>query len=121
MENYYDNQQQIEDVVTGFETCATGKDEFSHASHLTVATYYLCRSTLDESFETMRAGLFRFLDYHGIDRTNYKEQLTRDWIALVHSVVEEGRPGMTLIDITNEVIRKYGKFRLPETTKDETA
>ena len=120
MENHYHDEQEIRAVVTGFEECTTGKADFTHVSHLTVATYYLCRLTPDESFEKMRSGLFRFLDHRGIDRTKYKEQLTRDWITLVHGVVAQMGPDTSVVDVTNEVIQKYGKLRLPEAANGET-
>ena len=120
MDKYYNNQQEIEAVVTGFEMCTTGKDDFSHVNHLTVATYYLCRSTPDESFEKMRLGLFRFLDHHGIDRAHYKEQLTRDWIALVQQVVEKMGAETPIVDVTNDVIQRFGKLRIPESANHES-
>ena len=114
MENYYNNEQEIEAVVTGFEKCTTGKEDFTHLSHLTVATWYLRHSTPDEAFEKMRAGLFRFLDHHGIGRAKYKEQLTRDWIALIQGVIEKMDPETNLINATNVVIDRLGNFRVPE-------
>ena len=62
----YQNEKEIAAVVAGFEKCTTGKDEFTHRSHLTVAVYYLRNSTPDQAFRKMRAGLFRFLDHHGV-------------------------------------------------------
>ena len=57
----YQNVQEIEAVVAGFEDCTTSKDAFTHLSHLTVGAYYLQTSTQDIAFEKMRVGLFRFL------------------------------------------------------------
>jgi hypothetical protein len=112
MRNYYKDEQEIESVVSGFEQCTTAKDEFTHLSHLTVATWYLRHSTPDKAFEKMRAGLFRFLDHHGIDRTKYKEQLTRDWIALVQGVIEQMDPRSSLVEVTNVVLRRLGESRI---------
>ena len=120
MNAYYKTEAEILAVVKGFEKCTTGKDDFSHISHLTVATYYLCRSNPSESFEKMRLALLRFLDYHSTDRTHYKEQLTRDWIALIRQVVEQMEPETTLVDVTNEVIQRFGEFRIPEPGNEES-
>jgi hypothetical protein len=120
MRNYYQTEQEIEAVVAGFEQCTTGKDEFTHLSHLTVATWYLRHSTPEIVFEKMRDGLFRFLDHHGIDRTKYKEQLTRDWIALVQGVIEQTDPETSLVNVTNVVIERLGKFRIPDDGSRET-
>jgi hypothetical protein len=113
MENYYNNEQEIEAVVAGFEQCTTGKDEFTHLSHLTVATYYLRHSTLRDAFEKMRDGLIRFLDHHGVGRVKYKEQLTRDWITLIQDVIEKMDPECSLIEVTNVVLQRLGNLQIP--------
>ena len=120
MEDYYKNEQEIESVVAGFEQCTTGKDEFTHVHHLTVATWYLRHSTPDKAFEQMRDGLFRFLDHHGIDRRKYNEQLTHDWIGLVQGVIEQMDQETDLVEFTNVVIERLGKFRIPEDADHET-
>lgn len=121
MERYYQTEQEIEAVVAGFENCTTAKEDFSHLSHLTVATYYLCRSNPDDSFEKIRSGLFRFLDHHHIDRTKYQEQLTRDWITLIHGVVEQLGTEALMVNVTNEVIRKFGQHRIAEPANNESS
>ena len=109
---YYKDEHEIEAVVAGFEQCATAKDKFTHLSHLTVAVYYLRRSTPEEAFQKMRSGLFRFLDYHGVDRAKYREDLTRNWIALVQSVLEDMKPDDSLLVVTNVVLERLGDPRL---------
>ncbi len=83
MFKHYSTEKQMEEVVLGFETCTTPKGQFTHREHLTVATWYLCHSEPDDALDKMRAGLFRFLDHHGVGRTKYKEQLTVSWMTLV--------------------------------------
>ncbi len=68
MKDHYQTEQEIEAVVAGFEKCTTRKSEFTHLSHLTVAVYYLRNFDAGQAFQKMRAGLFRFLDHHGVDR-----------------------------------------------------
>ena len=112
MRHYYQNEQEIHAVVTGFEECTTGKDEFTHRSHLTVAVYYLRNSDSEQAFEKMRSGLFRFLDHHGVGRAKYKERLTRAWITLVQSVILEMDPNLSLVEITNAVVERLGDSRI---------
>jgi hypothetical protein len=114
MANYYKTDQEIEAIVTGFEQCTIGKDDFSHLRHLTVAVYYLRDSTADEAFQKMRAGLLRFLDHHEVGRTHYKEQLTQRWITLAQSVVEQLDPESSLVEVTNAVLQRLGDSRLPD-------
>lgn len=112
MKNHYQTEEQIAAVVAGFEQCTTGKSEFTHLSHLTVAVCYLRSSTPDQAFQKMRDGLFRFIDHHGIDRAKYSEQLTRDWIALVQGVLEQLDPNLSLLVVTNIVLDRLGDSRI---------
>ena len=109
--DHYESELEIETVVAGFEKCTTGKAEFTHLSHLTVAVYYLRHATPDEAFQKMSSGLFRFLDHHGIDRAKYKEDLTRTWIALVQQVLDEMDPDVSLMTVTNTVLERLGDSR----------
>jgi hypothetical protein len=112
MKDYYQNEQEIETVVVGFEQCTTAKDEFTHLSHLTVAVYYLRNSNPDQAFEKMRSGLFRFLDHHRVGRAKYNERLTLSWIKLIQSVIEEMNPNLTLLAVTNVVLQRLGDSRI---------
>lgn len=108
----YQTEQEIGAVVAGFEKCATAPDKFKHREHLTVAVCYLRSSTPEEAFQKMRAGLFRFLDYHGAGRAKYDEQLTLSWIMLVQSVLEQMNPELSLVDTTNAVLARLGDSRI---------
>ena len=112
MRDHYQNEQEIEAVVAGFEECTTGKDEFTHLSHLTVAVYYLRNSSPDQAFEKMRSGLFRFLDHHGVGRGKYNEQLTLSWLTLIQSVTEQMDPNLSLLAVTNAVLERLGNSRI---------
>ena len=110
--NPYQNEKEIAAVVAGFEKCTTGKDEFTHISHLTVAVYYLRNSTPDQAFRKMRAGLFRFLDHHGVGRAKYNEQLTLSWLKLIQSVLEVMDPELSLVSVTSIVLERFGDSRI---------
>jgi hypothetical protein len=112
MANHYQTEKEIAAVVEGFEQCTTTKDGFTHISHLTVATYYLCHSTPDEAFQEMRSGLLRFLDHHGIGRAKYKERLTWAWIKQIQSLLEQMDSGSSLVAITNAVVERLGESRI---------
>lgn len=112
MNDHYQTENEIDAVVSGFEQCTTGKSNFTHLSHLTVAVYYLRNSTPEETFQEMSAGLFRFLDHHGIDRAKYDAALTRSWIALVQNVIEELDSELSLVVVTNTVLERLGDSRI---------
>ncbi|HEY8188531.1 MAG TPA: hypothetical protein VIF64_20850 [Pyrinomonadaceae bacterium] len=113
MRDHYRNEQEIEAVVAGFEECTTGKDEFTHLSHLTVAVYYLRNSNPDQALAKMRAGLLRFLDHHGVAGAKYKEQLTHAWINLIQSHLAQMDPDLSLLAAANIVIERLGDYRIP--------
>ena len=113
--NHYENEEQIQAVVSGFEQCTTPKDGFKHASHLAVAAYYLSKLNKDDAVAKMREGLFRFLDHHGIDRAKYDEQVTRNWINLIQQVMEEDNA--SLITTTNKVLERLGNYEIPKRSR----
>lgn len=108
----YRTQSEIEAVVKGFESCTTGKDEFPHRSHLTVAVYYLHISTKEDATDRMRSGLVRFLDHHAVGRAKYHETLTAFWIMQVRAFVAQLDPKLSLLEQTNAVIESLGDSRL---------
>lgn len=112
MSTLYQTEQEIDAVVAGFENCTTGKAEFTHLSHLTVAVCYLRDSTPDEAFQKMSAGLFRFLDHHGVGRVKYSEELTRAWLTLVHEIMTGLDPQLSRIAVTNVVLERLGNSRI---------
>jgi hypothetical protein len=112
MFKHYSTEKQIEEVVQGFEQCRTPKDLFSHREHLTVATWYLCHTSPNEALDSMRSGLLRFLDHHGVGRTKYKEQLTVSWMTLVENTLERMDANLSLVERTNNILDSLGDSRL---------
>ena len=60
MSRLYESEQEIEQVVHGFETCATPKTDFHHREHLTVAVCYLQTLSPTDAVARMRSALLRF-------------------------------------------------------------
>ncbi|MGH9874575.1 MAG: hypothetical protein ACRD9S_19130 [Pyrinomonadaceae bacterium] len=112
MAEHYKTEQEIEAVISGFENCTTSQEEFTHLSHLTVATYYLCDSTPDEAFQKMRAGLLRFLEHHGVASGKYSDRVTWAWIGQVQSVIEQMDGDSSLAGIVNTVIVRLSDLRI---------
>ena len=112
MSGYFNSQSEIEAVVHGFETCNTAPDDFSHQCHLAVAVFYLDRSTMDEATESMRAGLLRYLDHHGVDQQKYHESLTIFWMRLIQALLHDMSSNSSLLEKANVVIEALGDSRL---------
>ena len=106
----YSSENEIEKVVLGFESCTTGKDDFSHRDHLAMAVWYLW-SDQDTAAERMRASLHSFLDKHNC-RENYHETLTLFWILLVRRELASLTPAPSLLEATNAVVKRLGNSRV---------
>ncbi len=104
MHSFYTSEVEIETVVQGFESCKTGKSEFKHRDHLTVAVWYLSATNTERATGSMRAGLLRFLDHHGVGREKYNETLTVFWMDLVSQTLREIEPGSSLVEKCNHVL-----------------
>ena len=111
MGDRYQTDEEIATVVAGFEQCTTGKTEFTHLSHLTVAAYYLRSSSPDETFQKMRFGLQRFLDHHCVDRAKYSDPVTWAWIEQIQSVIEQMDDDASMAAVTNRVLERLGDYR----------
>ena len=108
MKNTYQTPTEIEAVVSGFESCGTGKDDFKHREHLTVAVSYLSCSTPKQAADKMRIGLLRFLAHHGVGSEKYNETLTMFWVAMVRQTLGEIGPDSSLVEKCNRVIEVLG-------------
>ena len=88
----------LQPVVERFEQCDFELTEFTHAKHLTVATYYLTRFSFDEAQARMRIGLQRFIAHHG--KQGYHETIARFLTTVPENV--------SIAENVNEVIARYG-------------
>ena len=103
----YSSEDEIERVVSGFETCTTGATDFHHREHLTVAAWYLQKFSRDEALERMRAGLRRFIEHHGVDPKKYSEDVTVFWIDAVGTQLAEMESEPQLVAKVNQIISKF--------------
>ncbi len=104
MSRLYESEQEIDQVVRGFETCETDKTAFKHREHLTVGVWYLQTLDTTAAVDRMRTGLLRFIDHHGVPREKYTEEITVYWIELIRKKLMELAPNASLVDQCNYVI-----------------
>jgi len=100
----FKTDDEIRAVVDGFEQCTTGKTEFTHLSHLTVATFYLRTSSRKQAFRKMRAGLLRFLKHHDVPLEKYSDEVTLAWFQRIQEVLAKLDSGAPLVTQVNTVI-----------------
>lgn len=118
----YETEQEIEQVVRGFETCTTAAAEFHHREHLTVAVWYLQTLAPSDAVAKMRASLLRFLDHHEVARAKYSEEVTVFWVdAVARHLAEEIGPQASLLEKCNQVIGAFAGPTAPASRVSSTA
>ena len=124
MSVHYQKIDQIEEVVQGFESCKTGKEEFTHACHLTVALWYVTHHSFEQAIARMRAGLYRFIDHHQVPAGKYNETITQFWLKVVEAYVvkqtgssliltgDQSAANEQLVFLANGLVEAKGNARL---------
>ena len=105
MKKAYETKSEIQRIVSDFETCRTGKDDFHHAHHLVVAIVYLESLSLEAAVKKLREALLRFLDHHSIDTQKYNETLTVFWLEMVALELRRLPEDSAMVDKCNFVIQ----------------
>ena len=107
------SDEEVGEVLRGFESCALPPAEFSHARHLAVALALLARHG-DEgaAIERVRAGLRRYLAAHGVDPRKYHETVTVFWVKRVRAFAARAAAGPGLAELANGLARACGDSRL---------
>lgn len=101
----YRNEAEVADVVRKFESCTYRPEEFTHARHLTVASWYLATYSAEEALLRMREGLHRFLAHHG-KKMGYHETITRFWLELLGDAIRRS-PDRPLHERLQEVVNRF--------------
>ena len=109
---YFENDADVEALVRGFESCTLRPEAFSHGNHLAVVSYYLVKMTDEEAMNSMRAGLHKFIDAHGVDRRKYNETITLFWVKVVRNFLERAGKERTLADLLNKLLPIYDDSKL---------
>jgi hypothetical protein len=108
----FKTDEEIQAVVNGFEQCTTGKTEFTHSSHLTIATFYLSTLCPEQAFEKMRAGLLRFLNHHDVPIAKYSDEITLAWLNRIQDGLANQELHASLVTVTNAVIEQLGDAQI---------
>jgi hypothetical protein len=107
------NDEEVEDVLRGFESCELPPAGFDHARHMAVALALLARLGDERAtVERVRAGLFKYLAAHGVEPGKYHETITVFWVRRVRAFVERAGAGRTLAELANGLARECGDSRL---------
>ena len=112
MERKYENENEIGEVVRGFETATISRESWKHAEHLTVALHYLDLYDIDTATAKMRDGIFNLLTSgFGLDLSKempYHETLTIFWMRTVADF-NASKNGASFLEKANELVAEYDK------------
>lgn len=100
----YESDIEIENVVRGFESCVTGKEQFKHRDHLLVAVWYVEKLGREAALDRMRSSLLRFLDHHGVDKGKYRETVTVFWLDKVAGKLNELGSEVSFVEKCNRIV-----------------
>jgi hypothetical protein len=102
----YREESEIREVIAKFENLELALQEFTHARHLTVASWYLCTLTREDALVRMRTGLQRFIAHHS--RQGYHETITRFWMELLGEFLRSLPEEMSQVERINRAVEAYG-------------
>lgn len=109
--NRFNTEEEIFEVVRGFESATISRDAWKHAEHLTVALYYISHHDIETATKKMRTGIFKLLGAFGVDLTKempYHETLTVFWMRTVADF-NTSKNVTSLLNKANELVRTYDK------------
>jgi hypothetical protein len=108
----YKTEDEINEIVRGFEDATISRDAWKHAEHLTVALYYVRNHDQETATDKMRTGILNLLTRgFGVDLTvenPYHETLTEFWMRTV-AKFNTDRSNDSLLDNANELVVAYDK------------
>jgi hypothetical protein len=105
MKAFVKDDHAIREIVRKFENCEYSPEEFTHAHHLSVASWYLCAGSQADALSRMRAGLKRFIAHHG--KQGYHETITRFWMELLAAYLDQLPDAIPLVSKVNSAVERY--------------
>ncbi|HEU4388361.1 MAG TPA: hypothetical protein VFV34_11230 [Blastocatellia bacterium] len=112
----FDTPEQIEMLVSRFETCTLPASEWTHYAHLTVGLWYLSRYEKSEATGLIRRGIQKYNHSRGVLQTvdgGYHETITLFYVWLIIRYLKNATRKDSIVEMTNELLRTCGDRRLP--------
>jgi hypothetical protein len=116
MISLFQKTDDIETLVSEFESCTLLRERWDHAAHLTVALWYLARRSRNDATVLIREGIQRYNHACGIIMTKdsgYHETITLFYIWAVGKYLTEVDSGRSILELANGLLRsRYEDRRL---------
>ena len=108
----YQTDEEVLEVVRGFESCELPTADFNHREHLLVALCYLLRLGDADALARIRSNIGRYAAAHGVNPSLYHETVTVFWLKRVRAYLGRAGSGPSLADMTNALAAECGGSRL---------
>jgi len=104
---HFSSTDELRALVDAFEACTLTHAEWTHAAHVSVATWYVLFYGKHDATDRMRFGIQKLNATHGVPTTptrGYHETLTRFYVWLVARELRAKPIDASLAEITNAVV-----------------
>ena len=111
----FNTTEEIDRLVTQFESCILPCEEWNHRAHLTVAVWYLVHYPKTQATSLVRESIQKYNQACGIIQTKdsgYHETITLFYMWLVSKYLLSNNH-KSIINCLNGLLRAYGDKRLP--------
>jgi len=111
----YQSEKEIFEIVRGFENGTIGREDWKHAEHLTVASYYAFHHDYQTALAKMRDGILNLLNTFQVDLSQempYHETLTVFWMRTIYDSMKN-QPAASLVEFANRILEIGGDKDLP--------
>lgn len=107
----YKTENELLAVVESFERGTISREDWGHAEHLIVASFYLSKNDFDAAYDKMRDGIFNLLKAFKVDLSKempYHETLTTFWMRTVEDF-RKTKIGYSEFEICDELTKSFDK------------
>jgi hypothetical protein len=113
----YRTLDEIEHLISAFESCSLPRESWSHHAHLTVGLWYLVRHERREATRLIRRNIKKYNRAHGIVTTKtsgYHETITLFFIRVVSKYLNEASANtISIVELLHGLVDAYGDRNLP--------
>lgn len=99
---YFNNDEEIIELVRRFEACEINPADFRHYQHLTVALWYVMEFPYGLASEKMRRGIKKLAAAY--DKTGYHETITLFWLMVVRGFAAKRVSGESICEVANRLV-----------------
>lgn len=107
--------EEIERLVSAFESCALPREEWNHRAHLSVGLWYLVMHERARATNIIRDGIKKYNHARGIVQSKdsgYHETITLFYVSMIDKYLI-GRKKESMGDLLNGLLNIYGDKRFP--------